>query len=158
MEYGLSPLQQQQRRKSCLCWHPQLHFDARSGIDTNFQHFFKECSQVLCHCWCQHSSLHNWRNLPSIQGGAKCWQCGHLHPTERHRFRGRPGILFKQYLTMATGQVFFSSNTWQWPGICLKPFRLTVLPGILLNTWQYPDNIELPYFSYISLVKYSKHL
>ena len=38
------------------------------------------------------------------------------------------------------GQVFFSSNTWQWPGICLKPFRLTVLPGILLNTWQYPDN------------------
>lgn len=29
VEYGLSPLQQQQRRKSCLCWHPQLHFDAR---------------------------------------------------------------------------------------------------------------------------------
>jgi len=29
VEYGLNPLQQQQRRKSCLCWHPQLHFDAR---------------------------------------------------------------------------------------------------------------------------------
>ena len=44
-----------------------------------------------------------WRKwLKWLQGGAECWQCGQLHPSERHRLYGRAGILWNPGHTFTT--------------------------------------------------------